>query len=120
MTMQITIEVPERLGEQLKRFQDRLPELLERGIREIESETQPNFEDERSIVELLTSRPTPEQIIGIRPSPQFQERVSDLLTRSKTNNLTSQEEAELERYLMLEHLVRIAKAHAYQELHQQQ
>ena len=120
MTVQITIEVPDSLGKQLNRFQDRLPEALERGIRELESEQPENYQDESKIVELLVSRPSPEQVLGIRPSPEFQRRVSDLLARSKTDSLTRLEEAELERYLTLEHLVRLAKAHAFQQLNKKQ
>lgn len=122
MTVQITIEVPDRLGKQLRRFQDRLPEALERGIRELElgNEEPENFQDESKIVELLVSQPSPEQVLGIRPSPEFQTRVSDLLARNKTNSLTRLEEAELERYLTLEHLVRLAKAHAFQQLNKKQ
>ena len=121
MTVQITIEVPDSLGKQLRRFQDRLPEALERGIRELEANEEPeNFQDESQIVALLVSQPSPEQVLGIRPSPEFQARVSDLLARNKINALSRSEEAELERYLTLEHLVRLAKAHAFQQLSKNQ
>lgn len=115
MTMQITIEIPDQLGHQLKPFQDRLPEILERGVRELLSEKSDAFQDESEIITLLASQPTPEQILAIRPSPALQARMSELLTRNKTEPLSRQEEAELERYLTLEHLVRLAKAHAYQQ-----
>lgn len=122
MTVQITIEVPDSLSKQLRRFQDRLPEALERGIRELELvSTEPEgYQDESKILELLVSQPSPEQVLGIRPSPQLQARVSELLIRSKTNTLSRQEEAELERYLTLEHLVRLAKAHAFQKIDKKQ
>ncbi len=35
MTMEITIRVPKSLGIKLQRVQDRLPEILERGLREV-------------------------------------------------------------------------------------
>jgi hypothetical protein len=54
----------------------------------------------------------PAQALTLRPSPELQERVSELLYRSKEGELTQQEATELERYLMLDHLVRLAKAHA--------
>lgn len=122
MTVQITIEVPDSLSKQLRRFQDRLPEALERGIRELELvSTEPEeYQDESKILELLVSQPSPEQVLGIRPSPQLQARVSELLIRSKTNTLSRQEEAELERYLTLEHLVRLAKAHAFKKIDKKQ
>ncbi len=116
MTVQITIEVPNDLGQQLQRYQDRLPEVLERGLLELMSETA-EAQDENAIVELLVSRPSPKQIMAIRPSPELQSRVIDLLERNKKEGLSHQEERELERYLVLEHLVRLAKAHAYRQMH---
>lgn len=71
------------------------------------------FQNEEAIMALLASQPTPEEVLGIRPSPELQARVSELLAKNKTTALTSSETAELERYLTLEHLVRLAKAHAY-------
>jgi len=71
---------------------------------------------ESTLIELLTSQPTPEQVLAIRPSPELQARVSELLGRSKEGELSRQEETELERYLTLEHLVRVAKAHAHKQL----
>ncbi|MGF1520763.1 MAG: hypothetical protein ACFBSF_00400 [Leptolyngbyaceae cyanobacterium] len=69
---------------------------------------QSNFLDEQEIITLLASQPTSEQILAIRPSPEFQARVSDLLAQSKSGALPIKGEAELERYLTLEHLVRSA------------
>jgi hypothetical protein len=116
--MQITVEVSEELGQQLQQFQDRLQEIVERGLQELLSEQSGNFLDEKEIIVLLASQPTPEQILAILPSPEFQIRVSDLLARSKAGTLSTKGEAELERYLTIEHLVRMAKAHAFEQLRQ--
>ena len=116
MTVDITIQVPDTLGQQLRRFHEHLPEILERGLREMLAEKPGEFQDESAIIELLTSQPTPEQVLAIRPSPELQTRVSELLGRSKGGELSRQEETELERYLTLEHLVRLAKAHAHKQM----
>ncbi|MBN3909580.1 MAG: hypothetical protein HWQ35_24500 [Nostoc sp. NMS1] len=116
--IQITVEVSEELGQQLQQFQDRLQEIVERGLQELLSEQSGNFLDEKEIIGLLASQPTPEQILEIRPSPEFQTRVSDLLAQSKVGTLSAKGEAELERYLTIEHLVRMAKAHAFEQLRQ--
>lgn len=116
MTVEITIQVPDALGQELQRVQDRLPEVLERGLREVLAETQPTLFDEQAIIEVLTSQPTPAQILALQPSPALQERVSELLQRKRQEGLTSTDAAELERYLFLEHLVRMAKARALQQL----
>jgi hypothetical protein len=108
--------VSDVLGQQLRRFRQRLPEILERGLREMLAEEPGEFQDENAIIELLTSQPTPEQVLAIRPSSELQARVSELLGRSKDGELSRQEETELERYLTLEHLVRLAKAHAHKQL----
>jgi hypothetical protein len=116
MSVDITIRVPDELGRQLERFRDRLPEVLERGLRELLAETDANRGDANGIIEVLASRPTPEQVLAIRPSRGTQSRVSELLRRGKDGELSRAEEAELEKYFVLEHLVRLAKARALEEL----
>jgi len=118
MTIEITIQVPNTLGQQLQRFQDRLPEVLERGLREVMADSADAFADESAILALLASQPNPEQVLALHPTPELQERISDLLLRSKEGTLPPQEATELDRYLLLEHLVRLAKAHAAKRLAQ--
>lgn len=113
---EIIIQIPDALERQLQPFQERLPEVLERGLRDIMADDSTAFHDENAVLELLASRPSPEQLLTLRPTPEFQARASHLLYRGKHGELTSQEQAELERYLVIEHLVRLAKAHAYRSL----
>ena len=68
------------------------------------------------ILAVLSSNPTPEQVLALRPSPTLQNRVSELLAQSKAGILSRDGETELDRYLTVDHLVRLAKAHAYQQL----
>jgi hypothetical protein len=118
MTVSITFQVPPELAHRLRPFRERLPELLEKGLRAATLEDEDEHQDEAAIMEVLTSNPTPERVLALRPSPRLQARASALLAQSKQGELSRQEEAELERYLMLEHLVRLAKAHAAQRLEQ--
>ncbi len=118
MTVEITIQVSDTLGELLQQVQDRLPEVLERGLREVLADTAGATQDERTIIEVLASQPAPEQILALRPSAELQARASELLSRSKLGTLSPEEKAELDRYLLLEHLVRMAKAHACRRLAQ--
>ena len=111
--MQIILEVSDRLGEQLQEFGDRLPEVLDRALRELTATETISYQDDRQIIELLASQPNPEAILAIRPTPALQARMSELLDRNKSGNLSRLEEVELDRYLLLEHWVRLAKAHAY-------
>jgi len=86
------------------------------GLRSLPVKGVAKFQDEDAIMALLTSQPTPDQVLAITPSPELQARVSDLLARGKAGELSRQEEGEMERYQTLEHLVRLAKAHAYKRL----
>ncbi len=114
--MQITIEVPDLLGEQLQKLGDRLPEALIHALQELTTTENTVYQEDNQIVELLASQPTPEVILAIRPSPALQARMSELLAQSKSGTLIRSEEVELDRYLLLEHWVRLAKAHAYKNL----
>ena len=116
MTIEITIQIPDALGRQLQQVRDRLPEVLERGLRDVLADSDDSFSDERTIMALLTSQPTPEQVLALHPSPEFQARAGELLERSKHGELTAHERTELDRYLLIEHLVRLAKANAYKRL----
>jgi hypothetical protein len=66
------------------------------------------------IIDFFAAGTTPKSLIDFQPSEVSKERVADLIFREKTGNLTTDEKAELDHYLMLEHLLRLAKARAYQ------
>jgi hypothetical protein len=53
-------------------------------------------------------------VLAFRPSPEAQARVRDLLARSKAGTLTDDEQAELDRFGELEHLMQLVKARARQ------
>jgi hypothetical protein len=114
--LEITIQVPDEMADRLQRYRERLPEVLERGLRDVMAEDVRPFGDENVVLEVLANQPSPQQILGLQPSSEMQARVSMLLDKSKEGGLSSQEEAELERYLVVEHLVRLAKAHAYRQI----
>ena len=120
MTVEITIQVPDALGRKLQDVQDRLPEVLERGLHEVLAESGEAFTDENAVLAVLAAQPTPEQLLALHPTPELQARIDDMLDRSKYGQLQPAEEAELARHLVLEHLVRLAKAHAYNQLAQRQ
>ena len=114
--MQIILEVPDYLGEKLQQLGTRLPEALDRALQELAPPDTLPYQDDRQIIELLASQPSPEVILAIRPTPALQARISELLDRNKSGTLSHSEEVELDRYLLLEHWVRLAKAHAYKRL----
>ena len=68
------------------------------------------------VIELIAAGLTPSQLVAFRPSPAVQERVADLIEREKAAGLSPDERSELDHYLQLEHLLRLAKARARQHL----
>ena len=57
-------------------------------------------------------------VVAFEPSNQSKTRVADLIEREKTAGLPSEEQAELNHYLEIEHLMRLAKAQARRHLSQ--
>ena len=68
------------------------------------------------IVDFIAAGTTPEAVIDFRPSAEAQQRVADLIEREKADTLSPEEEAELDHFLELEHILRMAKARARQIL----
>jgi hypothetical protein len=66
------------------------------------------------IVDFIASGSTPAEVAAWTPSNEARDRVAQLLTGEKDGTLTPDERAELDHYLELEHLMRLAKARARQ------
>ena len=64
------------------------------------------------VIDFLAGGTTPGNLIAFRPSEAARERVGELLRRRKNEDLSADEASELEHYLQLEHLMRLAKARA--------
>lgn len=64
------------------------------------------------IVDFLAAGVTPRSLIAFRPSGAAKARVANLITREKSGGLSSSETNELNQYMQLEHLMRLAKARA--------
>jgi hypothetical protein len=107
----ITLNIPDDLAERLRGHEDRVAQILEFGLREINSTG--GFAGASDVLELLASLPTPKDVLALHPSERLQRRVDELLEKSRTGALSEAEEAEWERYEYLEHLVRMAKASAH-------
>jgi len=69
------------------------------------------------LVEFI-ARLSPTEIINFHPSEATRQRLEELLERHREASLTPEEAEELENYLVIEHLFRLAKARA-RELSQQ-
>lgn len=65
------------------------------------------------MLDLFARGTTPAKILAFRPSQETQQRVQYLLARNKTDTLTEEEAAELDRFGELEHLMQLVKARAH-------
>lgn len=68
------------------------------------------------VIELIAAGTSPNGVIEFRPSDEARARVSDLIHREKTTGLPADEKAELDLYMNLEHIMRLAKARARQHV----
>jgi predicted nucleic acid-binding protein len=114
--MEITLQVPDELGQELKNHSDQLIEILELGLSQVKTLDAKLYQDENAILQALVKQNDPHQILALKASPDLQTRISELLRLNKERKLTAQEDEEFNRYMLLEHLVIMAKAHAAKEL----
>jgi hypothetical protein len=120
--MQLTIEVPDALRGRIQQLEKHFPEVLERVISELlaSQDLHPDpaaaVQDAEEVLDILADYPSPDRVLSLRPSATLQHRVEELLDRKKSGGTTSDEDIEIERYLMLEHLVRVAKTRALKRL----
>lgn len=58
----------------------------------------------------------PSKVIEFKASAKTKQRVFQLIEQSKFGKLNEKDQAELDHYFLLEHLIRLAKIRAYQML----
>ena len=64
-------------------------------------------------IDFLAAGVTPETLVNFQYSDSTQEELEDLIYRAKMGKLTPEEEKELDKVLVLEHILRLAKAKAH-------
>jgi hypothetical protein len=100
----ITLNVPDELVPQLNAIRDRLPDLLQQCLQA----PLPNHVY-HYVLDFIASRPTPEEIATFRPTPEMRDRLRCLLDRNQAGTLTTTEQAELDEYERIEHLIVMLK-----------
>jgi predicted phage-related endonuclease len=68
------------------------------------------------IVDFIARGSGPSAVSSFQPSKQTKERIAALIGKEKLENLTAEERAELDHYMHIEHIMRLAKARAKQIL----
>jgi predicted DNA-binding protein len=128
---ELTIQIPDELAQRLEPLRNHLPELLSQLLDSTSSSSaSPAVPSEfRSavtatanlqeipqayleVLDFLVTRPTPQNIVAFKVSPEAQERLSSLLDKNREGILTDSEVAELDVYEQLEHLMILMKARA--------
>jgi len=68
------------------------------------------------LIDFIVLGMPPEKIIAFRPPKASMNILEALITRKKQETLTKEESSELDHYLFLEHIFRLAKARARKKL----
>lgn len=68
------------------------------------------------VIDFIARGGSPGTVVAFRPSEEARARVADLVTREKVKGLTAEEKSELDHYVELEHIMRLAKARAQKYL----
>jgi len=109
--MDLTLTIPDELATRLRGVEDRLPEILELGLREWLS-APPGYAGLNDVLEILARLPSPKEVLALRPTTILQNRVEELLEKNRNCGLSVDEQREWDRYEYIEQFVRLAKSRA--------
>jgi len=124
---ELTIQVPDALAQRLKPLQDSLPHLLTRLAESLPSHLEGERKGTRppvaqpteasrvyaEVLDVLLTRPTPQDILAFKVSEAAQTRLRVLLDKNREEGLDETETAELDLYEQLEQLMILLKARAF-------
>lgn len=68
------------------------------------------------VIDFITSLPRREEVLAYKPSAASVERLELLLEKKREEQLNEEEVHELDQYLMIEHLMRIARKKAKNQI----
>jgi hypothetical protein len=112
----ITLEVPDAIAEEVRRHQDRIPDILASGLQVIGAEGNSTSGTAAEVFAFFSRKPTAKQVHALRPSRALQKRIDSLLEKSREEGLSADEQNEWDEYELAEHLVRMAKSRAHAKL----
>lgn len=95
--MQVTFDLPDEVVNQLQPFADKLPQILELGLRELNAIAQSGFSGMAEVVEFLASLPTAEAIIALRPSESLQAQINTLVEKKSDGRFNRNRRAAMAR-----------------------
>ena len=114
--MKVTLDLPDELAADLRPYEHQSASIVAAGLREVKARGGAQFHGLAHVLEKLAELPSPQEVMALRPSPELQARISELLRKNRDEGLTPEEDAEWQRYEWVEHLMRLAKARALAKL----
>jgi hypothetical protein len=111
--VEITMQVTERLAQQLQPLYDWLPIILELSLVRFKT---PAVQTASEIIDFLATSPSPEDVASYHVSERAQERLQRLLAMQQAGLASEEEQAELDEISQIEHIVVMLKVHAHEKL----
>jgi hypothetical protein len=85
-------------------------------LKELSEMTNPTVPSYLEMIEFIAAGTTPQSVAEYRPSQGAQQRIEELIECEKNGHLSPAEKSELDHFMELEHIMRMAKARARQIL----
>lgn len=75
----------------------------------------PNYKASEEVASFIATT-NPANVLAFRPSDETKQRVSELIEREKNGEVSEEEKKELDYYMHLEHLMRMANINAQKQI----
>ncbi len=112
--VQVMMQLPDQLAEQILPVRRWLPVILELGLARLKT---PAAQTSAEIVEFLLGNPSPAEVMAYHASDRSQERLRRLFALNSAGLLGEAEQAELNELDRLEHIILMLKANVPQYPH---
>ena len=126
--IELTIQVSDDVARRLEPIRGHLPKLLTQIAEVVPSHLSPaapsldvagpadHSTAYVEVIDFLAHRPTLQEIVAFKVSPEAQARLCTLLDKNREDTLTDIEQAELDVYEQIEHVMILLKARAHAAL----
>ena len=104
--VQLMIDIPEKLAQQLESEKEHLGKIIARGLRRGWSGRSAVRQE---VISFLANQPTAQQIVNFRPSNGVAMRAQELLERNQEGALAAEEEAELDEICEVDRFISLLK-----------
>ena len=110
---EVTMQVPDRLAQQLRLMSPWLPTVLELSLVRFKTRAVQTVSE---IITFLSTGPSPDEVVACTVSERAQQRLRRLLALNEAGLLSLEEQAELDEMEQIEHIMIMLKAQARKQL----